>query len=199
MERNTNRLIDIANQLLDFRQTEVKNFSLNFEYTNISGLLEDLHASFQPLAAQHNLDFRLDLSAKDFYAFADADSLQKILSNLYSNAIKYAEKNVYVNFQPFQLANKFRIVIRNDGFLIPYELKDKIFEPFFRVKETTTHKGTGIGLAIARSLTELHKGTLTLKEPENGMNIFILELYIKNGENSLKLIEKKQVTKSSIP
>ena len=67
------------------------------------------------------------------------------------------------------------------------------------MKETTTHKGTGIGLAIARSLTELHKGTLTLKEPENGMNIFILELYIKNGENSLKLIEKKQVTKSSIP
>ena len=199
MERNTNRLIDIANQLLDFRQTEVKNFSLNFEYTNISGLLEDLHSSFQPLAAQHNLDFRLDLSAKDFYAFADADSLQKILSNLYSNAIKYAEKNVYVSFQPFRLANKFRIEIRNDGFLIPYELKDKIFEPFFRVKETTTHKGTGIGLAIARSLTELHKGTLTLKEPENGMNIFILELYIKNGENSLKLIEKKQVTKSSIP
>ena len=198
MERNTNRLIDIANQLLDFRQTEMKNFSLNLEYINISTLLEEMHASFQPLAAQHKLHYSLDLPVKDFHAFADADSLQKILSNLYSNAIKYAERKVYVSFQPFQLANKFRIEIKNDGFLIPYELKEKIFEPFFRAKETNTHKGTGIGLAISRTLTELHKGTLILKEPENGMNVFVLELYIQHEGHSPKPSEKKHITKSSI-
>jgi signal transduction histidine kinase len=55
-------------------------------------------------------------------------------------------------------------------------MREKIFEPFFRLKETEKQKGTGIGLALARSLTELHKGTLELKKPENNMNVFALKL-----------------------
>ena len=51
-------------------------------------------------------------------------------------------------------------------------MKEKIFEPFFRLKETEKQKGTGIGLALSRSLTELHKGVLDLKEPENNLNVF---------------------------
>jgi ligand-binding sensor domain-containing protein/signal transduction histidine kinase len=198
MERNTNRLIDIANQLLDFRQTEAKGFSLNFERTDIAELLQDLHNSFQPLAVQHKLNFSLDLREKYFYALADADSVQKILSNLYSNAIKYADKNVGVKFIPLRASNKFRIEIRNDGFLIPYELHDKIFEPFYRIKETTIHKGTGIGLAISRTLAELNKGTLVLIEPENGMNVFILELMINNEEAIAKVIVDKTIAKPLI-
>lgn len=197
MERNTNRLIDIANQLLDFRQTEVKQFSLNFTRTNIAELLQDLHLSFQPLAEQHKLNFSLDLPVKEFYAFADADSVQKILSNLYSNAIKYAKKTVAVKFIPFHLQNKFQVEMRNDGFLIPYEMKEMIFEPFFRIKDVM-QKGTGIGLAIARSLTELHKGKLELREPENGMNVFILELNIQNEGFIIPATEKKQVSEPLI-
>lgn len=198
MERNTNRLLDIANQLLDFRQTEVKGFSLNFEQTNVAELLQDLHISFQPLAAQQRLIFSLDLFVKDFYALADADSLQKILSNLYSNAIKYAEKNVQVRFIPLRQENKFRIEIKNDGFLIPFALREKIFEPFYRIKDTTTQKGTGIGLAISRTLTELHKGTLELVEPQNGMNVFVLEILMQNDEESLRQVANKYLPESSI-
>jgi signal transduction histidine kinase len=197
MERNTNRLLDIANQLLDFRQTEVKGFSLNFEKINIAELLQDLHISFQSLAAQQNLNFDLDLPVKQLYAFADADSLQKILSNLYSNAIKYAEKTVQVKFRLLRNENKFRIEIKNDGFLIPYELKEKIFEPFFRIKDTTSQKGTGIGLAISRTLTELHKGSLQLMEPKNGMNIFVLEIHMQNGEANIKSTANKHITEPS--
>ena len=56
------------------------------------------------------------------------------------------------------------------------EMKEKIFEPFFRLKETEKQKGTGIGLALSLSLTQLHKGTLMLKEPENDMNVFAAEI-----------------------
>ena len=185
MERNTNRLLDISNQLLDFRKIEAKGFSLNFEYVNIAELVRDIHTNFQLLAAQHNLDYSLHSFMSEFYTYADPDSVQKILSNLYSNAIKYAETVVEARFIFFKKENKLQFQIRNDGFLIPVEAKEKIFEPFFRIGETSLKKGTGIGLAIARSLTELHKGTLELREPEDGMNLFVLELPIHSPKETI--------------
>ncbi len=70
----------------------------------------------------------------------------------------------------------FRIEVRNDGFLIPADLQDKIFEPFYRIKETDKEAGTGIGLPLARSLTLLHKGSLELKPSLNAQNILLLPL-----------------------
>ncbi|MFC0772095.1 ligand-binding sensor domain-containing protein [Terrimonas alba] len=181
MERNTNRLLDISNQLLDFRKIEAKGFSLNFEKINIPELVEDMHASFQPLADHRYLSYSLQTPSNDFYAMVDNDSFQKILSNLYSNAIKYAENTVQVRLAWLEKENEFLIEFKNDGLLIPADSKEKIFEPFFRIKETNYQNGTGIGLAISRALTELHKGTLELKEPRDGFNIFVLTLPINTS------------------
>ncbi len=100
MERNTDRLIDLTNQLLDFRQTEAKGFSLSFTVINISELLEETYANFKPLAEQRNLMFTLDLPAQALYTMADQDALNKILSNVFSNAIKYAGTRVQVQLLP---------------------------------------------------------------------------------------------------
>lgn len=178
MELNTGRLINIANQVLDFRQAEVKQFSLNLEHTNISEAVKLLHASFQPLAANNNVIYQLSLPAEDIYAHIDPESFQKILNNLYSNAIKYSKSKVLVTVTTNDQKSKFIIEILNDGHLIPVELKEKIFEPFFREREANKQNGSGIGLAIAKSFTELHKGTLELKDPKNEMNVFHLELPI---------------------
>ena len=176
MEKNTNRLIDISNQLLDFRKIEVQGFSLNFEKINIAALLQDIHESFQPLAEQRELHYSLDITVKALYALVDSDSLQKILSNLYSNAIKYSDKIIETRLCWMEKENQFLIEIKNDGFLIPAAIKEKIFEPFFRIKETNYQNGAGIGLAISRGLAELHTGTLELREPEGGFNTFVLKL-----------------------
>src|SRR5690606_1565738 len=99
--------------------------------------------------------------------------LNKIISNLIDNAVKYARQKVYIGVLPFtEDDDKFTIVIKNDGYLIPYEMKEKIFETFFRIRETNKESGTGIGLALARSLVDLHKGMLVLAQPEDGMNVF---------------------------
>jgi DNA-binding response OmpR family regulator len=74
--------------------------------------------------------------------------------------------------------NVFSIEIKNDGLLIPYDQKEKIFQPFYRGKGTEKLPGTGIGLPLARSLAELHKGVLDLKQPENNLNVFLLVLPI---------------------
>ncbi|WP_276500268.1 ligand-binding sensor domain-containing protein [Terrimonas pollutisoli] len=175
MEKNTSRLVDLTNQLLDFRQTEIKGFSLSFTKENISEIVEDIFASFKPLAEKKNLDFSLAVLPKNVVALIDVEAFNKILTNLLGNAVKYAQTKVEVELLPLCEDDKFfTIQLKNDGYLIPYEMKEKIFEPFFRLKETEKQKGTGIGLALSRSLTQLHKGFLELKRPENGMNVFSL-------------------------
>jgi ligand-binding sensor domain-containing protein/signal transduction histidine kinase len=177
MERNTNRLIDLTNQLLDFRQTEIKGFSLNFVKADITELLEETYLSFKPLAEKNNLRFRLDLPPRRLWASVDIEAFNKILSNLFSNAVKYAETEVLICLLPSGENDYFfTIEVKNDGYLIPYDMREKIFEPFFRLKETEKQKGTGIGLALSRSLTQLHKGILDIKRPENGMNTFFLTM-----------------------
>jgi len=192
MDKNTNRLIHLTNQLLDFRQTEIKGFSLNFVKANISELLEETYLSFKPLAEQKNIQFNLKMPKAGLHAFVDIEGLNKILSNLFSNAIKYAEGKVQVSLVHVGHDDRFfTIEIKNDGYLIPIEMKEKIFEPFFRLKETEKQKGTGIGLALSRSLAELHKGTLELKQPENNLNVFALKLPI-HQENEFNLTNAYQ-------
>jgi len=183
MERNTGRLVDLTNQLLDFRQTEIKGFSLSFTEANISGIAEEIFASFRPLAEQKGLSFSLYTGTKDIYAYIDTDAFNKILTNLLSNAVKYAKSKVELHIFPLRSGDRsFVIEVKNDGYLIPMEMKEKIFEPFFRLKATEKQKGTGIGLALSLSLTQLHKGNLILKEPEDDMNVFFVSIPLNQVE-----------------
>jgi signal transduction histidine kinase len=179
MDRNTNRLIDLTTQLLDFRQTEINKFHLSIEKVDISGLLAEACTGFTTLAEQNNISLSLHLQEEPFFAFADVDALNKILYNLLSNAVKYGQSKVQILLLPFFKDDRtYTIQVKNDGYLVPEPLKEKIFEPFFRIQETESQTGTGIGLALSLSLTQLHNGTLVLDPPENNMNVFSLTLPI---------------------
>ncbi|HKZ66421.1 MAG TPA: two-component regulator propeller domain-containing protein [Chitinophagaceae bacterium] len=193
MEKNTSRLVDLTNQLLDFRQTEIRGFSLNFTKQNITELIEDNFISFKPLAEQKDLQFTMSPLPQKLFAFIDAEAFNKILTNLFSNAVKYASTKVELCLLPVKKDDKtFTIEIKNDGYLIPFEMKEKIFEPFFRLKETEKQKGTGIGLALSRSLAQLQKGVLDLKESENNMNVFSLTMPFNLDGNTTILNEEPE-------
>jgi ligand-binding sensor domain-containing protein/signal transduction histidine kinase len=192
MERNTKRLVELTNQLLDFRQTEIQGFRLNFVKANVSDIITDMYNNFKPLADQKNLDFQMIMPGDGLYASIDTEAIQKILSNIFSNAIKYADTKVQAQLLPFsQQDNFFTFKIKNDGYLIPEDLKEKIFEPFVRLKATEKQKGTGIGLALARSLSQLHKGVLALEDQEDNMNVFSLSLPI-HQENEFDMENENQ-------
>ncbi|MBL7738557.1 MAG: histidine kinase [Chitinophagaceae bacterium] len=180
MEKNTGRLVDLTNQLLDFRQTEIKGFSLNFTEANVTEIAADIFNSFKPLAEQKGLTFTMKAPSDEIYAYIDIDAFTKILTNLLSNAVKYASEKAALHIlAPAPGHTVFTIKVKNDGYLVPMEMKEKIFEPFFRLKETEKQKGTGIGLALSLSLTELHKGILRLEEPEDNMNVFSLSIPLR--------------------
>jgi len=177
MEKNTNRLLDLTNQLLDFRKTETNEFSLNFVKADITELLKDLFLQFKPMAEQKNLTYRFKHSDKQSFAYVDTEAFTKIISNLLNNAIKYGDSIVEVKLlELIPDDGKFSVEIKNDGYLIPYKMREKIFEPFFRIKESEKQIGTGIGLSLSRSLTELHKGVLVLNKSVSEFNIFTLTL-----------------------
>lgn len=186
MSRNTNRLIELTNQLLDFHQVEMNKLHLSFEPTEISRLVAEACASFITLAEQNNISFTVHLPEFPLYASVDADAFNKIIYNLFCNAVKYAYSKVCVTLlPPTKEENCFTIQVKNDGRLIPEELKEKIFEPFYRIPETNMHSGTGIGLALTHSLTSLHNGSISLDPPIDNMNVFSLTLPIHNEPENI--------------
>lgn len=178
MNRNTDRLLNLTNQLLDFRKTEINGFSLNFVKCNISALIADVALQFQFAAEQHNLKYDVELPEKALYAYVDMEALYKIMSNLIDNAIKYGKSTIQIRLSIEKEKDLFNIQVSNNGIKIPVELKHKIFEPFFRAKAGEMKPGSGIGLSISRSLAELHNGKLFLEENNNDYNTFILSLPI---------------------
>ena len=85
MERNTNRLVALITQILDFRQTETKGFSIDFTRVNITELLKEDYENFLPLVKKRNLAFTIDIPPVEVFVFADEEALHKIFSNLLSN------------------------------------------------------------------------------------------------------------------
>ncbi|MGN6601963.1 MAG: ligand-binding sensor domain-containing protein [Ginsengibacter sp.] len=189
LDRNTNRLTQLVSQVLDFRQTEVKKFTLDFAPVNVNKLLTETYLSFKILAQKRKLEFELIMPDSTVFANGDAEALQKIFSNLIGNAVKYAKRKVVIKMPPADNhKNNFFITFENDGYLIQKDLADKIFEPFYRIKETNFKKGTGIGLTLAKSLTELHKGSLKLIFEKDNFNVFQLSLPLESEKVETKII-----------
>jgi ligand-binding sensor domain-containing protein/signal transduction histidine kinase/DNA-binding response OmpR family regulator len=179
MNKNTGRLIDLTNQLLDFRKAEANNFSLNFTKTDINELLSDVFATFRPVAEQKNIAYRMELPRITLHAYVDIEACKKIISNLINNAVKYADSQVKVRLLPFNSDDLlFHIEFSNDGLMIENQDKNRIFEPFYRLEANQKQEGTGIGLPLARSLAELHKGKLEFKQQQTQQNTFLLSLPI---------------------
>lgn len=178
MDRNTQRLLDLTNQLLDFRKTEVHGFSLNFVKANISEVLRDLAMQFQFAAEQKNISYETLLPDSPVYAYVDLEAFYKIMSNLVDNALKYGESEVKVILETNETEDNFKVYIMNDGVRISQDIKHKIFEPFYRAIETEMKQGTGIGLSISKSLTELHNGHLDLENGNPDYNIFVAQFPI---------------------
>lgn len=176
MDRNTDRLLHLTNQLLDFRKTESDGFKLAFTENNIVSLLKSIFMRFTPLAKQKGLDFTFKSECDELEASVDRETFIKIVSNLFANAIKFAE--TYTHILLVRGVEQFKVIVSNDGQIVPIEMREAIFQPFVQYKGgKEIVAGTGIGLALARSLTELHQGTL-LMDTNLDCNRFILSVPI---------------------
>ena len=184
MKQNTERLLNLTNQLLDFLKTETRGFRLNFTECDVVAVLRETYLRFTSLAKQKGLDFILELPQECFMADVNQEALTKIISNLLNNGVKYASTYLRISLETDEKV--FHIRTFNDGEMIPDTMKEEIFKPFVRLdKEDEVTTGTGIGLALSRSLAELHQGSLMMEKGEE-VNCFCLTLPV-NQDSTITL------------
>lgn len=183
MGKNADRLIQLTNQLLDFRKTETEHYSLSYVKTNINSMLQDVYERFKPAAIEKGKNMGLQLPRIALHAFVDPEALTKILSNLVDNAVKYADDSIEIKLLPFNSEDEqFTILVINDHLIEDEATRIKIFEPFYRINQQGKEGGTGIGLALAKTLTDLHNGSLALTASADEKNVFTLKLPILQEE-----------------
>ncbi|MBQ9667544.1 MAG: response regulator [Prevotella sp.] len=197
MQQNTNRLHDLINQLLDFRKTEANGLRLNFERCDAAQIVSSIFERFRPTLRQRHIDASIDLPREPLYAHADREGFTKIVSNLLNNATKYGESRVSVSLTTVD--DQLLLSVANDGNIIPPAMREQIFTPFFRISsgEQSSTTGTGIGLAMARALTELHGGTISMDDSLTE-NVFCLRIPL-NQKDSVVLDTPSSLLPSATP
>jgi signal transduction histidine kinase len=133
--------------------------------TNLSELIKETFDRFTPLAKQKNISFHLNLPENEVFTKIDAEAFTKIISNLINNAVKYCDSMVNISLEVVAENEIEKLVFKteNDGAIVPERFKNEIFKPFTRLNKEKDKivTGTGIGLALTKSLTELLKGDIT--------------------------------------
>lgn len=174
IERNTNRLLKLVNELLDFRKAESKGLSLNFRNVDVINVLRETISRFLPSARLKEITISSELPESKFYADVDPEVFTKILSNIIHNALKHAKNEILI--QLVNTENKLKIRVTNDGDTIPHEFAQWIFEPFSKLNDNI--QGSGLGLPLSKLMIELHNGVIFL-DKEMAKTSFVIELPLK--------------------
>lgn len=162
VEKNVDRLQNLCTQLLDFRKMESEQLQLNFVETNLPDLLKGVLFRFSAQLKENGLNCEDNLDQIKLEAPIDREAFTKIVSNLISNAVKYANKQVKIHLGVEN--ENFYLSVCNDGARIEGNNRSKVFNMFYRTDDAKEKEGTGIGLAFSRSLAEMHNGRLELVE-----------------------------------
>lgn len=199
---NVDRLLLLANQLLDFRKIESGNFHITKCDCDIKALIEKVTPRFLPTIQSTHKQLTLELPDHPVIAAVDAESIIKIISNLFTNAIKYGETYIRVILTSDETTVTLRFI--NDGEVVSAKKREEIFSIFSRLE--SGQPGAGIGLAYARSLAEMHGGTLLMGDSQKE-NEFILNIPIgkpdapevtSNGETDLEQVVKQSSDSVSV-
>lgn len=173
IQLNVDRLLLLANQLLDFRKMEDGKFQIHKQNTDIKDIIDKVITRFLPTIENVGKHLDYQCTDKEVTAVVDSEAITKIISNLFTNAIKYGKEYVKVRLDSDD--EEFMLTISNDGGIVAPEKRETIFSAFTRLDFQGNIPGTGLGLAYSRSLAQMHDGKLYMSD-NSVENEFVLKI-----------------------
>lgn len=172
IQRNTNRLLHLVNQLMDYRRAELGIFELRLVSANAYKRVLNSFMNYESLSKKKDIDYNFYTELQDKELLFDENYLDLIVNNLLSNAFKYTEEGESITVKLYQEAGDLVLQVTDTGIGIPKEKQEKIFERFYQVE--SGREGSGIGLSLVQRLVELHHGRIELEsEPGKGSTFSI--------------------------
>ncbi len=163
VHQNTERMLRLMNQILDFRKIQNQKMKLLIEETDLIPLLQKVMSSFKLIAEEKNINYQLTSTIQSVYSWVDRDKFEKIFFNLLSNAFKYtpADKSITVNITTKE--KTVEIEVADEGIGIAVEKQHSLFQRFESlVKQNILQPSSGIGLSLVKEMVEMHHGTITV-------------------------------------
>ncbi|MFV0365610.1 MAG: two-component regulator propeller domain-containing protein [Mangrovibacterium sp.] len=180
MHSNAHRILRLTNQILDIRKLEIGQLKLQYHECNIYELLTELSASYATTLQTKDINFTIHCNNKEIKAWIDVENFEKVIFNVLSNAVKHTPEKGNIDITIYS-DKKLHIDIFNSGDCIPENELEKIFNRFYQTDSSQKISGTGIGLDLARSLINMHQGSIKAKNAENHSGVtFAIDLPLGN-------------------
>ncbi|MBX2963354.1 MAG: response regulator [Cyclobacteriaceae bacterium] len=178
---NSQRLLRLVNQLLDFRKAESGNLNLKVSEGNIVRFIREIKLAFDALAEQMHIHFIMETTHENIKVWFDRDQFEKIMLNLLSNAFKHTPQGGTIVLEVNDKGNTVELLVKDSGKGIHQEHFEHIFQTFFSYDEDRQHSGTGIGLALSKSLVDMHHGNIDVESKEGEYTWF--KITLKKGKS----------------
>lgn len=181
VHQNTERMLRLMNQILDFRKIQNQKMKLLIEETDLISLLQKVMNSFRSIADEKKMNFSFESPAQSLYAWIDRDKFEKIFFNLLSNAFKYtpAGKAITVRIASCE-DNIVKIEVADEGIGIATEKQQSLFQRFETlVRHNILQPSSGIGLSLVKEMVELHHGGIEVYSQLGQGSTFTITLPLK--------------------
>ncbi len=175
---NAERLARLINDILDMEKLETGQMVMEFQALYLHEVLQRAIAEHHLFAQQQGITLEFSSSSSPLEVMGDFERLLQVVSNLISNAIKFSPRGSSVTISAYAYNERVQVEILDQGIGIPVEFRQRIFSKFAQADASDVRErgGTGLGLALAKAISERHHGFIGYRDIETGGTCFFLEL-----------------------
>lgn len=174
VERNTQRMLRLVNQILDFRKIQNNKMKLRIEQVEIVSFTQRIMENFQTVAEENRIDFIFESEQPKLYLWVDADKVEKIIFNLLSNAFKYTHPGKNIKLFIHENEHTVSIGVQDQGIGISENKRKSLFVRFETLLDRNlfAQNSSGIGLSLVKELVDMHHATISVDSKEGEGSCF---------------------------
>jgi signal transduction histidine kinase/ABC-type sugar transport system substrate-binding protein/DNA-binding response OmpR family regulator len=192
VKRNVNVLMQLVNDILDFRKIQSGKMKLQLSRFDLVKEIRELTDEFRPSAERKKVTVDFSSSDEEFEIVGDRDKIVRIFTNLFSNALKYTSFNGRISVNVYQTnSNEAVFTVQDNGTGMQQDEVDRVFDRFYQARDASG--GTGIGLALVKDLVELHHGNVKVTSKKNEGSVFTVTLPVTQKGNVGEITQPENV------